>query len=536
MRAVLAALIAAAAILLVAFPAEQPPTTHGLGTIGSVLDSGRGGAPGALAATPADHIWSKRFGDADFQLGLSVAVGGSSSVFQTGGFYGTVDFGGAPLTSAGDSDIFLAKFDGLGDHLWSARFGDAARQSTSAVAADGSGSVLLGGSFEGSVDFGGGPLTSAGQTDIFLAKFDGAGNHLWSKRFGDGVYQQGLSVAVNRSGDVFLAGYFFGTVDFGGGPLTSVGGGGDVFLAKFDGAGNHVWSKRFGDAVTQVGSSVAVDPLGSVLLAGYFEGTVDFGGGPLISAGNGDVFLAKFDAAGSHAWSKRFGDANFERASSVAVSGSDVLLAGYFSSDVLNFGGGWLTSQGSIDMFLAKLDGSGNHLWSRGLGYTGFAYASAIAVDTSGNIVLAGYFTGSVSIGGRLLTSSGMFDYDILMAEFYWWGKHRWSNDFGDASFQQPSGVAVDGSGNALLTGRFEGTVDFGGGALASAGLSDVFLAKFDGQEPGPVGGTAGLPDLDGTTPAVVGESSRMDVRLFIGVAMAMAVAAGGAAWYAKRR
>jgi hypothetical protein len=150
------------------------------------------------------------------------------------------------------------------------------------------------GYFNGSVDFGGGPLTSVlGSFDIFLAKFDSAGNHLWSKRFGGASNEYPTAVAVDGSGNAFLTGDIFGSVDFGGGLLTSAGGQ-DIFLAKFDPAGNHLWSKRFGDTVGQLGKGIAVDGSGNAFLTGAFFGSVDFGGGPLTSAGLADIFLAKF--------------------------------------------------------------------------------------------------------------------------------------------------------------------------------------------------------------------------------------------------
>jgi hypothetical protein len=153
--------------------------------------------------------------------------------------------------------------------------------------------VVATGWYYGSVDFGGGSLKTAGDSEIFLAKFDTNGNHLWSKGFG-GMYgdEDKKSVACDGSGNVIVTGYYFGTVDFGGGPLTSAGVS-DIYLAKFDADGNHLWSKRFGDATCQGGHSVACDGSGNIVATGLLGGTVDFGGGPLTSSGS-DVFLVKF--------------------------------------------------------------------------------------------------------------------------------------------------------------------------------------------------------------------------------------------------
>ncbi|MBI4705509.1 MAG: hypothetical protein HY744_30820 [Deltaproteobacteria bacterium] len=129
---------------------------------------------------PGAQLWSKAFGGAS--IGYSVAVDGSGSALVTGSFDGTVDFGGGPLTSAGGYDIFVAKLDNAGGHLWSKSFGDASGQGGWAIAADGSGNVLVTGGFAGAVDFGGGPLTSAGGGDIFVAKLDPSGNPVWQPR------------------------------------------------------------------------------------------------------------------------------------------------------------------------------------------------------------------------------------------------------------------------------------------------------------------------------------------------------------------
>ncbi|UCF06867.1 MAG: hypothetical protein JSV33_07555, partial [bacterium] len=124
--------------------------------------------------------------------------------------------------------------------------------------------------------------------------FDADGNHLWSKRFGDTSQQQGHSVACDGSGNVVVTGHFVGSVDFGGRALMSAGGA-DIFLARFDADGTHLWSKRYGDASTQVGYGVACDGSGNVVVTGNFEGNVNFGGGPLTSAGGWDIFLAQFE-------------------------------------------------------------------------------------------------------------------------------------------------------------------------------------------------------------------------------------------------
>jgi hypothetical protein len=445
----------------------------GCSCIGFPLDAG---------ASALTHLWSRRFGDANSQsAGLSVATDASRNVIVAGAFPGTVNFGGGNLTSAGGFDIFVAKFDTTGTHEWSQRFGDVTDQSAYSVATDGSGNVIVAGGFVGTVNFGGNDLTSAGLADIFVAKFDAAGVHQWSQRFGDQDNQLPKSVATDASGNVIVTGDFAGAVDFGGGSLTSAGSG-DIFVAKLNSAGVHQWSQRFGDQTNQVPQSVTTDANGNVVVTGGFGGTVDFGGGALTSAGLDDIFVAKFGAGGVHQWSQRFGDASNQLGQSVATDASgNVIVAGPLQG-AADFGGGSLTSAGSVDIFVAKFDAGGVHQWSQRFGDPLGQFPRSVATDARGNVILVGDLGGMVDFGGGNLTSAGSAD--IFIAQFDAGGDHQWSRHFGDANAQVGQCVATDAGRNVIVAGAFQGTVNFGGGNLTSAGGLDIFLAKFGSLEP----------------------------------------------------
>lgn len=430
----------------------------------------------AVEAEGSDYLWSRRFGDANAQAGYGVAADTGGNVLLTGFFAGTVDFGGVSLTSAGAWDTFVAKFNASGNHIWSKRFGDASAQAGRSLVADAFGNVIAAGVFAGTVNFGGGSLTSAGQNDIFLVKLNAFGNHLWSKRFGDADNQDVFSVAVDTAGNVFITGFIQGATDFGGGSLTSAGGR-DIYLAKFDANGNHLWSRLFGDAAAQIGRGVATDSSGDVAMVGEFNGTVDLGSGALTSAGSSDLFLARYDSDGNCLWSRSFGDASDQRGRGVAIdaSGSEV-VTGDFAGTV-DFGGGPLTSAAGMDAFLAKHDSGGNHVWSRAFGGAGTDGGTALAIDGSGNTIVTGHFFGTVDFGGGPIVGAG--GSDIFVARYGPSGRHLTSGGFGDASNQYALSVALDGPGSPLVTGYFQGTIDFGGGPLTSAGGDDIFLAKF---------------------------------------------------------
>jgi hypothetical protein len=360
--------------------------------------------------------------------------------------------------------------------LWSKRFGGIDNQYAAGVVTDTSGNVIVTGYFTGSVDFGGGALTSAGGNDIFVAKLNANGDHMWSKRFGDTNVQVVVGIATDNADNVIVTGYFTGSVDFGGGALTSVGDW-DIFMVKLDANGDHLWSKRFGDANNQMNVGIATDSADNVIVTGHFTGSVDFGGGVLTSAGNWDIFVAKLDANGDHLWSKRFGNASEQGAGSVAVDSiGNVIVTGYFAGSV-DLGGGALTSAGGDDIFVAKLDTNGGHLWSERFGDANDQYGGNVAIDGTGNVLITGSIDGSTNFGDAPLQSAG--NGDALLAKFNSGGDYLCAKRFGDAQTQKGTGIATDSAGAVVLTGYFYGSVDFGAGPLMSAGGLDIFIARF---------------------------------------------------------
>ena len=433
-------------------------------------------------ATLGAFAWSRDFGGpalSDAAISYAVAVDGGGNAAVTGEFTGTVNFGGGSLTSAGDVDIFVVKYSSAGVYAWSKRLGGTGTDRAYGVAVDAAGNVLVTGYFSGTVDFGGGPLTSAGNADIFVAKFTSAGAHVWSKRFGSTGHDFGYGIAVDRNSDLVVTGFFgwFGgpTVDFGGGALTSAGDS-DVFLAKFSSAGNHLWSKRMGGTGGDRGLGIAIDPSGNVAVTGTFSATASFGGGSLTSRGLRDIFIAEYSSSGAHLWSKGFGGVSDDYGNSIAMDASgNVIATGNFNGTV-DFGGGPLDDVGAGNMFLAKFTPAGAHTWSKRLGIGGNT-ALGVATDPTGNILMTGSIVGAADFGGGPLWGNG--SWDIFVAKLTAAGAHLWSKRYGPVWDDHGNAVTTDSNGNIIVTGDFYESVDFGGGALLSPGGYDTFLARF---------------------------------------------------------
>lgn len=304
---------------------------------------------------------------------------------------------------------------------------------------------------------------------------------LWSLGFGTAESQSMRSVAVDATGNIFVAGDFEGTVNFGGGPLTAQGTKADIVVAKYDRYGNHLWSKRFGDTSNQFASQIAVDPAGNIIVMGRAFGTITFGGPVHDGAGTDDIFVAKLDTDGDYLWSRIFGGVDPDRAERLAIDADgDVLISGTFTGSV-DFGAGSFTSAGLRDAFVLKLQGTtGAHVFSHAIGSTGDDYGWGIDADADGNVFIAGRFQGTITIaGGGSLTSAG--GNDIYLAKLTEFGVHVWSSRYGSTGDDAPFDLAVHrASGDLVTTGYISETVDFGGGGLVSAGSRDIFVARMD--------------------------------------------------------
>jgi hypothetical protein len=429
------------------------------------------------------HLSSQRYGSTSDDNGLAVAVDAAGNVYLTGTFQGTVDFGGGGLVSAGATDIFVAKYNASGAHVWSARAGGTGTDTPYGVAANGSGEVYVTGSFSGTADFGGSNLVSAGGNDMFLVKYTSTGFALWSQRFGSTGGEEGRGIGLDFAGNIYLTGDFGGTVDFGGGNLVSAGLN-DMILAKYTSGGAHVWSKRFGGTNFDMGYALAVDGMGNFVVAGSFGNTVDFGGGNLVSAGVVDVVLARYTSAGTHVWSQRFGGSSLDEGFAVTMDfAGNVIATGYFNGPV-NFGGSNLVGAGGNDIFVAKYNGMGAHQWSYGFGGTISDLGRGVAVDGSGNVFTTGMFQNTANLGSGNVTSAGGFD--AYVVKYNAAGVHQWSRRSGSTFHDIGLAVAVEASGNVVTTGAFSGTVSFGGSPLVSVG-ADIFLARYAGGTAEPV-------------------------------------------------
>jgi len=272
----------------------------------------------------------------------------------------------------------------------------------------------------------------AGDDDLLLAKLDGSGNHLWTKTLGGTSHDRGYSVVKVSDGGLVVAGV---TDSYGAGYD-------DLLLAKLDGSGNHLWTKTLGGTGHDRGASVVEVSDGGLVVAGV---TDSYG------AGYADLLLVKLDGSGNHLWTKTLGGTGHDRGASVVeVSDGGLVVTGHTYS----YGAGY------ADLLLVKLDGSGNHLWTKTLGGTGHDWGISVVEVSDGGLVVAG-----------VTYSYGAGDEDLLLAKLDGSGNHLWTKTLGGTNWDRGYSVVEVSDGGLVVAG---GTESYG------AGSWDLLLAKFD--------------------------------------------------------
>ncbi|HAQ03406.1 MAG TPA: hypothetical protein DCQ88_01180, partial [Acidimicrobiaceae bacterium] len=494
-------------------------------------------------------------GVSTYAHGYSVVVDSSGNIYTTGKFGSagagnvTVDFdpgpGTANLTPNGHYDAFVSKLDSSGDLVWAKSFGGGETEESLSVAVDSSGNVYTTGRFMATVDFDPGAgteeLTSVGTHDVFVSKLDSSGNYVWAKNFGAVAgmfsFNRGEAVAVDSSNNVYITGSFTGTVDFDPGPGTAnltASNNNKTFVLKLDSSGNLVWVKQIGSRTV---TSIALDSSGNVYTTGDFNGTADFDPGAgttnLTQNGGGyDAFVSKLDSSGDLVWAKSFGGSGSHSlySNSVAVdsSGNVYTTGQLWSTADFDPGAGTtnLTSVSGTDVFVSKLDSSGDLVWAANFGGEGTSAedGTSVAVDSSGNAYITGEFTGPADFdpgaGTTTLTpappnnaSDCPCNREVFVLKLGSSGDLVWAKNFGNYSGEEVESIAVDSSGNVYTTGRFSGTVDFDPGpGTANLGdeYSNVFVSKLDssGNLAPAVAATPGTPGFTlSTTSVSVAES-----------------------------
>ena len=401
----------------------------------------------ATAANCANIEWFKQLGSSARDGAYDVTADAIGNVIIVGRTDG--DFGGP---YQGFTDAFVTKYDATGDQLWARQFGTDSSDVGYGVAADAQGSVYVTGSTSGNLV---GPWYH-GSSKAFLFKFDAGGNLLW-KHQSDISNSHGIGVAADELGFVYISGF------------ADVNARSEAFLSKYSASGDVIWSRRLstpaGGTARYVGSTdLAVDKQGNIYTAGATDGSL---AGP--NAGEGDAFLAKYDANGEVLWTRQYGTILQDSIQGVSIDPfGNIYATGQTDGSLAG------ELKGNHDAFLIKCDSDGNLLWARQSGTAGYEAGDGVSTDRFGNAYVTGFTDGD--FGGV-----GAGNLDVFISMYGADGDLRWTRQFGTEVKDTAAGIVTDGKGHLYVAG----TVDTYVGGMTVTD-SSAFLAKITIPEPSP--------------------------------------------------
>lgn len=425
--------------------------------------------------------WAKKAGGVSEEIATNIAADKSGNVYVTGYFNGLANFGSTTLTSFGDTDIFITKLDVSGNFLWAKNIGGVGEDKVYSITADASGNCYVTGSFNGAATFGSTTLTSSGEADIFIAKLDPTGNLIWAKKAGGSSNDEGSGIAIDISGNIYVTGILIGSTNptFGSLSLSLPNAGYfEIFITKLDASGNFLWVKSAGGSGGDLSNDIATDDLGNCYITGSFQGpSANFGSVTLFTgSGAPDAYFAKLDSSGNFIWAKSIGNSYYDEGKSISTDGAgNTYVAGTFQGTVY-FDSIELRSAGP-KTFITKIDSSSNFLWAKSPGPDD-GLGLSLTTDYSGNCYITGSLSSVDAFGLTDLENS-----DVFVAKMDSSGNYIWARGLNDIHYIHGEYISIDTLGNGYLAGFFLDTTTLGSTTLVSTGDKDIFITKLSLDE-----------------------------------------------------
>jgi hypothetical protein len=343
------------------------------------------------------------------------------------------------------------------------------------------GQFYLAGEFLDTTQFGEKMLISSGGTDIFLAKYTPEGVPLWASKIGAADWDYVQNVITDASGNLIMAGYFYGDTQIGPDHYTSYGSQ-DVFIAMFGQDGSFLWSRRAGGQSADYVTGLALDAAQNLVITGYYYDSLNFSDTTLISSGSSDIFMAKINPDGDLLWTNSAGGFSSDQSRSVSCDTEDnILISGSFYYDI-TLGDTTLSTLNPVGVVVARYMPDGQFDRAFQLDGTYLSTENYIVADKDGGFYLTGNFSEWIHFGCHSF-DAGEFDQDIYIAKYGRACENLWARQAWSASSDQVIGIDIDQDNNLYITGHYLDTIQFEQVTLPytlCCGSREIFIVKYN--------------------------------------------------------
>jgi hypothetical protein len=424
------------------------------------------------------------------------------------------------LSNAGSNDAFIVKYDSSGTLQWARRIGGTGSEVVRLITSDSAGNIIVTGIYasttltiynsDGTTTFT--TLANAGSNDAFIVQYNSSGTPQWARQIGGSGNDGGRGIATDSNGNIVVVGNYISTTLSIYGSSASFttlanAGSNDVFIVQYNSSGTPQWARRIGGTTDDTGHRVATDSNGNIVLVGIYasttltiydtDGTTAFT--TLANAGDNDGFIVQYNSSGTPQWARQIGGSGSDSIFAVATdsNGNIIVYGSYLSSPVSIYGSSTsfttLANAGGRDILIVKYNSSGTPQWARRIaGTLDESEFGAVATDSNGNIVVAGFYgSTTLSIYGSsasFTTLANAGDNDVFIVKYNSSGDPQWARRIGGSGSDSIFGVATDSNGNIVVSGYYtsttltiydtDGTTTFT--TLANGGSNDAFIVKYN--------------------------------------------------------